>query len=224
MWECVCKKQFILIYVMALCSIFQGYYVLNVFKDYGNTVPNLNDDKFLTLVGSVGSIFMMLRFCWSWFMDHHYSFVQVYATMLFIQIAAGLTIKWATQSRTLYALWVCMMMLTEGGHFTVIPNAIKQIYGEGAASKVYAILITYTGLCSFVIIFIVSSHFGNNYDAVFKLSSILSLISLTILLTVYPHNLQMHNKGRLVQSLKVRKPSIDTVTSLPDSTSVYQNI
>jgi len=117
----------------------------------------------------------------------------VYATMLVIQITAGLTIKWATQSRQLYAMWVCMMMLTEGGHFTVIPNAIKQIYGERLATRVYAILITYTGFSSFLIIFIVRSKFGSNYDDIFNLSAILSLISLTILLTVYPDNSQTQN-------------------------------
>lgn len=69
---------------MAFCSIFQGYYVLNVFKDYGNMSPALRDDKYLTLVGTVGSLFMMARFVWSWFMDHQYSFVAVYGTLLVI--------------------------------------------------------------------------------------------------------------------------------------------
>lgn len=41
-------SQFWLIYLMALFSIFQGFYVLNVFKDYGQTVSILKDDAYLT--------------------------------------------------------------------------------------------------------------------------------------------------------------------------------
>ena len=41
-------RQFWLIYLMALFSIFQGYYVLNVFKDFGQTISILKDDAYLT--------------------------------------------------------------------------------------------------------------------------------------------------------------------------------
>ena len=62
-------RQFWLIYIMAFLSIFQGFYVLNVYKDYGETIPTLKDDTFLTRVGSLAGILNTMRFVWSGAMD-----------------------------------------------------------------------------------------------------------------------------------------------------------
>jgi len=54
---------------MGLCSIFQGYYALNVYKNYGQTIGSLNDDAFLTKVGSAAAFLNAIRFLWSASMD-----------------------------------------------------------------------------------------------------------------------------------------------------------
>ena len=38
-------------------------------------------------------------------------------------------------------------MFCEGGHFTLVPNIIKKIYGS-KATQLFGIAFTYTGLCS----------------------------------------------------------------------------
>jgi len=54
---------------MAILSIFQGYYAINVYKAYGYTKPALNDDSFLTQVGSLAAFMGTMRFVWSASMD-----------------------------------------------------------------------------------------------------------------------------------------------------------
>lgn len=113
-----------------------------------------------------------------------------------------------------------MMLLTEGAHFTIMPNAIKQLYGEKMATKVYAVLITYTGTCSVAMLFIVSSNFGKNYTRVFNLSGLLSLFSLTILLTCYPSVdnsevlIDKADHYKVIKELKINKQiSTETIES-----------
>lgn len=67
--EAINTKEFWLIYLMAFLSIFQGFYVLNVFKDYGQTMTSLKDDAFLTKVGSMAAVLNTMRFFWSGSMD-----------------------------------------------------------------------------------------------------------------------------------------------------------
>ena len=71
--DCIQSRQFFFVYTtntLSICKIFSlkiplvlGMFVLNTFKKYGE--KNIADDKFLTLVGSVASIFGGIRFVWS---------------------------------------------------------------------------------------------------------------------------------------------------------------
>ena len=64
-------------------------FVLNTFKKYGQ--ENIKDEKFLTLVGSVASIFGGIRFVWSQLVDR-YSFKLSYTIVLGINIIFGATL------------------------------------------------------------------------------------------------------------------------------------
>ena len=72
------------------------------------------------------------------------------------------------------------MLFTEGGHFVIVPNALRAIYGE-AASGIYGVIFTFTGLSSFVIMFVVKSDFGRDYAKVFTLSACLSGLAFLLL-------------------------------------------
>ena len=52
-----------------------------------------------------------------------------------------------------------MMLFTEGGHFTIMPNAIRTIYGE-SATAIYGIVFSFTGTANMMILFIVGSDLG----------------------------------------------------------------
>jgi len=170
---------------MAFMSVFQGYYALNVYKAFGFTNQELKDDAYLTKVGSVAAIMGALRFVWSAAMDcDSASFKKVYSVLLVTQILLGATIEFALQTRWTFAVWICLMLFTEGGHFTIMPNAMRAIYGE-SATTIYGIIFSFTGMANILILFIVKSDLGKDYSKVFYLSAGLSLIALILLICAF---------------------------------------
>ena len=89
--------------------------------------------------------------------------------------------RFAVQSKSAYAFWICMMIFTEGGHFTIMPNALKNIYGE-TATGIYGFIFTFTGLSNLLILFVVKSRFGQTYENVYLMTAALSLIALVLLI------------------------------------------
>jgi hypothetical protein len=82
-------RQFIVIYAMAFCSVFLGYFAVNSFKTFGEL--NGISDSYLSLVGSIGAAFNAIRFIWSTALDI-YSYKWVYGTLLVVQIIFGVLI------------------------------------------------------------------------------------------------------------------------------------
>jgi hypothetical protein len=118
---------------MAFSSIFMGYYVLSVYKIFGTSIGGeIADDNFLTQVGIATSIGGSLRLVWSSLLDiKGASFKLVYGVLLVMQIVLGLTVFWAAeQGKITFLAWMTLMVFTEGGHFTLVPNAIKTIFGK----------------------------------------------------------------------------------------------
>lgn len=77
-----------------------------------------------------------------------------------------------------------LLIFTEGAHFVIVPTTLRKLYGE-AASSIYGLIFTYTGLANLLIMIIVKSDFGRNYVQVFGLSAILSAIAFVILVTCF---------------------------------------
>ena len=126
----ILSKQFILIYIMNAMSIMTGFFAVNNFKTYGQANGLTNDD-YLAIVGSAASVCNSVRFLWSWATDYlPYKFV--YGFLLILQIALNFTIRLIAENNALYAIWISAMLLCEGGHFTLVPNVLKKIYGEKA--------------------------------------------------------------------------------------------
>ena len=87
---------------------------------------------------------------WSWATDY-LPYRLVYSILLLTQIVTNFTIKFVAKNRALYAIWISLMLLCEGGHFTLVPNVLKKIYGE-KATELYGYLFSYTGLCAIFLI------------------------------------------------------------------------
>lgn len=51
--DCLKAPQFYLLCLMMYCSIFYGYFIANIYKDYGETT--IKDDKFLSFVGAMSA-------------------------------------------------------------------------------------------------------------------------------------------------------------------------
>ena len=58
------------------------------------------------------------------------SFKQVYGILLCMQIGLSFTIVWASKKGKIsYLVWVSLIIFAEGGHFTLLPNVVKKVYG-----------------------------------------------------------------------------------------------
>lgn len=78
-----------------------------------------------------------------------------------------------------------MIICTEGGHFSIVPTACARLFGEHAAT-VYGIAFTFVGvtqIASGILVKLFLQDFG--FAAFYYLGSILSVISLVILLTLF---------------------------------------
>ena len=80
------------------------------------------------------------------------------------------------------------MLLCEGGHFTLVPNVLKKIYGQ-QATELYGYLFSYTGLCSVSMIFLqdafLDTEVASSYDIFFYINGSLSAVSLSILVLFF---------------------------------------
>lgn len=117
-------KQFWVLYVMQGMSIFFVYYIVDSYKGFGEIVPRLDDDKFLTTVGSVSAIFNAMRFAWSGSLDK-IKFKYVYGVLLFIQITIASTMTLTSKSRIAYLTVICLSLFCVGGHFALFPNVLR---------------------------------------------------------------------------------------------------
>ena len=180
------SKNFLLLYAMNAMSIFSGFFVLNQTKVYGME-NGLTNDKNLALIASIGSIFNALRWVWSWMLDY-YNYKQVYGILLVSQIFLNFTITFVSKNTWLYGVWIILFMFCEGGHFTLVPNMLKLIYGS-SATQLYGVFFSYISLCAVCMImlqnaFLVSDEI-DTFNLFFKLNGVLSAISLFLLFAFF---------------------------------------
>ena len=93
------------------------------------------------------------------------------------------TISFVSSNQILYALWVSLILFCEGGHFTLVPNVLKKIYGE-KATFLYGIMFSYTGVCSALMMGLEGALISRtvlSYNIIFVLSGLLSVVSFLIL-------------------------------------------
>ena len=129
---------------MIYMSVSNGYFMATNFKNYG--ITKISDDQFLTLVGSLGSVFNGAgRFFWGLLSDK-FNFKKVYLTVLIIQLVNIATLRFISSIETAYLLWVCSALLCEGGNFVLFPPLSLKVFGPNVGSKIYSILIL---VCSF---------------------------------------------------------------------------
>jgi hypothetical protein len=128
LWPMVKSKQFITIYSMNFLSIFLGLFVANEYKVFWLTAKVPPSDSFTSRVGSLGLVFNGMRFIWSALLDH-FSYKTVYGFLLSIEIIIGCTFPSIREIDWLYTVWICLGYLCLGGHFTLVPNEMKKIFG-----------------------------------------------------------------------------------------------
>ena len=79
------------------------------------------------------------------------------------------------------------MLLCEGGHFTLLPNVLKKIYGE-KGTALYGIAFSYSSICGVLIVILQSlilTDTVNSYDIFFYINGSGSCLSLLMLLILF---------------------------------------
>ena len=168
---------------MLLIFLVLGYYVINSYKNLGETIPVLDDDKYLTTVNSISAIFNSLRFIWSGALDK-LCFKKVYGCLIFFQLLIAFSVTFTEQSRVSFAAMICLTLFCIGGHFALFPNVLKRIYGK-QGTVLYGVLFTGTGLASLMIVGLLFSPIGDMYTVLFYFFGVLQVVALLILIFFY---------------------------------------
>ena len=177
------SKQFWILYVMQGMSILFCYYVVNVYKEFGEEIPTLDNDKYLTLVNSISAIFNALRFVWSGAIDK-FPFRYIYGLLLLIEISIASTMYFSKDTKETYMLVICLVLFCVGGHFALFPNILRQIYGK-QATQLYGWCFTATGIASILIEILIVSSIGSNYMLMFALMGSGSVVAFLLLIFVF---------------------------------------
>ena len=138
------SKDFLLLYMISCCHMFYGYYIINMFKTLG--AETIHDDYYLTIVGSVGSLFDgVSRICWSSLLDY-YPFNLVYRTLLVIQIFLIALLLWSTHYPFLYMIVISLSMMCEGAMTSILPTETLTHFKEKRGHQIYGYMFSSFGV------------------------------------------------------------------------------
>ena len=112
-------------------SLSSGVFAITNFKAFALALDKNSNDHTLALIGSLGSMCNAIRFLWSWATDY-YSYKLVYGILLTVQILFNCTLKFIATNEVLFGFWISVLLFCEGGHFTLVPNVLKKLFGSNA--------------------------------------------------------------------------------------------
>mmetsp|Transcript_23324 Transcript_23324/g.20705 ORF Transcript_23324/g.20705 Transcript_23324/m.20705 type:complete len:118 (+) Transcript_23324:770-1123(+) len=108
------------IFIMMILSSSFPYYISSNFKSY-ETI-DVPDEKFITLVGSLGAIVNGLsRGVWATLQDV-FGFKIIYITLLVLEVSIAFTFVAIHKIKALYLIWVLVAFACLGGHFAIFPT------------------------------------------------------------------------------------------------------
>lgn len=168
---------------MAVCSVTVGLITVDCVKTFAFTRTDLNHEAYLTEVISFSCIFNGGRALWAFFLDK-WSYKWVYGSMLILQTILGFTYYFSSKSMVTYAIWIWLGQWCEGGHFTIIPNILKIIYGKHA-TEVYGIVFCYIGVASTMMIGLLRTPLGTDYIWFWGFGSCMSIVAFILLMTLF---------------------------------------
>jgi hypothetical protein len=183
--EMLFSRQSVILFIVSTCSIFSGLFVVNQTKEFG-FLNGLDDDRYLSLIASIGSIFNTLRFVWSWWLDHSRLKI-VYATLILMQVFLNFTIFLVDKNWYSYAVWIWLFMFCEGGHFTILPNILFRIFGSRSLA-VYGFFGSFVSIVGLIQVFLDDWFLKTtlkSYNMFFVFNGILSVAALVVLWTMF---------------------------------------
>lgn len=114
--------------------------ISNNYKVYG--LEKIEDDSFLTLVGSIGFICNAFsKLLWSNLFDR-FGFKRVYSILIIVEVkftsllyfilskaAIVATMNFISGTKILYLLWFGIAMATDAGQYAIMPAETAKVFG-----------------------------------------------------------------------------------------------
>jgi len=85
-------------------------------------------------------------------------------------------------------VWVSLILFCEGGHFTIVPNVLKKIYGSENGTALYGIAFSYSGISAILIVIlqtVLLTDDPDTYVYFFYANGACSVVSMLMLLTLF---------------------------------------
>lgn len=128
------------LWIMIILTSSYPFYIASNFKSYEQ--QDLNDDSFITLVGSLGAVMNGLsRGFWATLQDF-FGFKKVYLSLLVLEIVIAFTFVAVHKNKALYLIWTLISFSTLGGHFSIFAPLCAKIYGPTTGGKIFTFIFT----------------------------------------------------------------------------------
>lgn len=86
----------------------------------------------------------------------------------------------AAQNKASYAWWVWLTIWCEAGHFAIVPNVLKQIFGQQATS-LYGLVYSYAGIAAVTLLILLQTPLSTQYYALWFITTGASCLALILL-------------------------------------------
>ncbi|XP_045201987.2 uncharacterized protein LOC123555424 [Mercenaria mercenaria] len=121
-------RSFYLVWLIVLSVCCGMQFVFSLYKAYGQRF--IEDDHFLSLVGSLSSIFNCIgRPTWGAFMDKFGYRVTVRCLSFGLAVFAGTLPLTEQMPKELFAVWICALFFFFCGMWAVTPSALAKLFG-----------------------------------------------------------------------------------------------
>ncbi|CAI2368758.1 unnamed protein product [Moneuplotes crassus] len=128
------------IWLMLIFSSSYPLYLAGSFKTFEQI--DLHDDRFITLVGSLGAIANGLsRWFWATLQDF-FGFKKIFALLMIFEIIVAFTFVSIHRIKILYLIWVFISFSSLGGYASTAPTLCAKIYGPISGGKTYTIIFS----------------------------------------------------------------------------------
>lgn len=145
-------RQFYQIFFASLLTGTACMYAIASYKSIGIVLGY--DDKFLTLVGSIGALFNgFSRPLWGLLFDKK-SYKFTYGIICISQVILCTTFPSVKNEKAGFLLWICLLFATSGGIFTLFAPISVRIYNRVVGSQIYALFVVAMGTSSLAVYFI----------------------------------------------------------------------
>lgn len=146
--DIIFSKEFAYLYILFVCFIFFGYYIISVFKTFGS--QTINNDTLLTYVGAFGSLMNgVFRIFWSTMLDY-YSFKQVFGALIILQFICIVLVQIVVVNKWAYLIVVCISMQCEGAIASILPTTTLSVFGMKRGHLVYSLMFSAFGVSALI--------------------------------------------------------------------------